>query len=202
MSDNRAMNREGWLTAVAMAVRPVFKPLGLPDYRVTCGWPSRRGLGVKSRVVGECHGISSTPGNIAQIFISPLIAEPLEVAGTLCHELAHAVAGSAAGHGPGYVKVCRAVGLTEGRPTVVMPGEILRSRLSRVVERLGPYPHVAMTPRMKAVKPGEKAVTLSCPDCGCVVRITADWLEDAGPPLCGCHCGRPMTPKERRGKGE
>src|SRR5262245_3291211 len=121
-------NREGWLTEVASQVEPFFVGFKLDPYRVTCGWPSRNGLGRRMRRVGECHGSKSSKAGIHEIFISPLLDKPLEVAGTLCHELAHAAAGIDAAHGKDFVKVCKHVGLTRGKPTSVMPGERLNAR--------------------------------------------------------------------------
>ncbi len=43
-------------------------------------------------------------------------------------------------------------------------------------------------PRRQTVSRLHKA---ECRECGCVVRITAKWLDSIGPPLCPCS-GKPM----------
>jgi hypothetical protein len=163
--------REEWLTQLSQMVLPVFKSWNMAPFRVTCGWP--------------CKG---------EIFISPALDDPLDVAGTVCHEMAHVAAGIKAGHGQGYRKVCRSVDLTKGSPTNASPGPVLTDRLHRIVESLGDYPHMALVPVVKLVKRPKTAVTLACLNCGCRVRIALKWLDQAGPPMCGC--GGSMGPGE------
>ncbi len=76
------MNREGWLTEVAKQMEPIFSGYKLPAYRVTCGWPCKNALGARTKRVGECHGVASSTGGNFELFISPLLADPLEVSGT------------------------------------------------------------------------------------------------------------------------
>jgi hypothetical protein len=95
------MNREAWLNELAKLAVPVFSGYQLKPYRLTCGWPSKGGMGRRSRRVGECHSLESSKGGVHEIFISPLIDESLEVGGTVLHELAHVAAGITAGHGKG-----------------------------------------------------------------------------------------------------
>ena len=188
------LNREGWLTELAKCVEPVFAKfyISKKKYRIVCGWPCRGATGVKRRVVGECHSVESSKGGIREIFISPLLDKPLDVAGTVCHELAHVAAGHKAGHKSGFVKVCRFVGLIKGRPREVMPGNELNETLNKLIEKLGPYPHIGMQLTVKEVKPS-KDITLECSSCGCKLRITLKWIEEAGVPYCGC--GTKMGPR-------
>jgi hypothetical protein len=183
-------NREGWLTALAGSLRPLFKGWDLGRLRVTCGWPSHGALARHRRVVGQCFGPESSRSGVSELFVSPLLEDPAEVAGTLAHEMAHVAAGVKAGHGRGFVTVCDHVGLTAGRPTSVMPGRVLADHIGRLVEPLGPYPHEAMRPALKEAAKGPTATRLACPGCGCVVTISFKWLAAAGPPTCGC--GVPM----------
>lgn len=185
--------REEWLYELSRAVSPIFKGWPMMPYRLTCGWPCRNGLARKRRVVGECHALESSKGGLHEIFISPVLDEPLEVAGTVCHELAHVAAGIPAGHGKGFVKVCRHVGLTKNRPTSAMPGEILLGRLRRWVEPLGAYPHQAIAPAQRPAKP-RTSVKLACTSCGCACTMGIKWIAEVGPPTCAC--GAPMKPAE------
>ena len=188
------MNREQWLTDVAKQAEPFFRGFKLPPYHVTCGWPLSGGMGNRRRVVGQCFGVESSPVGTCQVFISPLLDKPLEVAGTLLHEMAHVAAGSKAKHGKWFVKVCTHVGLTKGKPTSVMPGERLNEALTKIVDRQGKYPHVAIQPVLKKIEKASSVVGLVC-ECGCRVTISLKWLEEAGLPTCGC--GEPMTLKEK-----
>jgi hypothetical protein len=181
-----SMNREAWLTGLARMLEPLFKDFKLPRYRVTCGWPCRNATGRRRRV-GECHAPERSKDGTHEIFISPLLGEVPDVAGTVAHELVHVAAGIPAGHGRRFVKVARHIGLTEGRPTSAGPGPVLLGRLEVMAARLGPYPHGAITlvARVARTRPPSRA-TLACPRCGCKVQIGLKYLTASGPPVCGC----------------
>lgn len=191
-------NRESWLTALAKEVEPLFTGFTVAPYRVTCGWPSSKGLARKGRVLGECFGSKSSKAGLHEIFVSPTLDEPIEVAGVLTHELTHVVAGIEAKHGAGFVEIAKHVGLTKGKPTSAMPGERLNERLRRFVEGIGPYPHVALAPVTRLVKARVTSVGLVCTECGCKVTISVKWLDEAGKPTCGC--GSEMEIKKLIGK--
>jgi hypothetical protein len=178
-------NREGWLTELARLVEPFYKVFKLEPYRLTCGWPSRFALGKKSRRIGECHSHRSSKGGLFEIFISPVLDNPLDVAGTVCHEIAHVAAGIEAQHKGRFVEVCKHVGLTKGKPTEASPGKHLAERLNRIISKLGPYPHKALVPAFKVAKTSS-SFTLVCAACGCRVSISAKWLREAGPTTCAC----------------
>ncbi len=189
------MNREAWLTAVAEGMRPLFKGMSLAKFRVTCGWPSKNPLGRNRRVVGQCFATECSRLGIHELFISPLLEKPDEVAGTLCHELAHVAAGVKAAHGKGFVRVCRHVGLTCGKPGNVMPGAALAAQLAEVTARVGTYPHSALAP-VQVERPKVKSVVgLECPECQCKISISVRLLERCGAPTCACG-----APFEENGK--
>lgn len=178
------LNREGWLTALAKATEPLFRGYRFAPYRVTCGWPCQSALSAGRRRYGECHSLRTSADGHHEIFITPLVAQSLEVAGILSHELAHVVAGTEAAHGRRFVAVCRHVGLTKGKPTSALPGDRLNDELLRLIESIGPYPHAAIKPILKPKK-ASTSVTLEC-ECGCRVTISRKWLADVGAPVCGC----------------
>jgi len=80
------VNREAWLSAVATALQPFFPGAEFAPYRVTMGWPVSNGLGRRRRTVGQCFGAESSKDKVFELFISPLLDDPVEVAGTLAHE--------------------------------------------------------------------------------------------------------------------
>lgn len=178
------MNREQWLTDLSAECVPFFKGFQLKPFRVTMGWPIEGGRPGKRQRVGECHALESSTGGFQELFISPVLEKPLEVAGVVCHELAHVAAGMKAKHGTGFVRVCKHVGLTTGKPTAVMPGEKLNESLQRIVDKLGEYPHKKMKLAMEAVKPGS-GVVLVC-ECGFRCSTSQKWITEVGVPTCAC----------------
>lgn len=188
-SKDTTLNREAWLTELARLVEPLFKGYSLAPYRVTCGWPCRNGTGKRKRTLGECHPRASSPGGYHEIFISPLLGRDGqdEVAGVLCHEMAHIAAGTKAAHGKDFVKVCRHVGLTKGAPTVALPGEALEERLADLMDNMGEYyPHVGMQlPSGRAATRKSSSEKVFCA-CGQEVSVRRSFLEAGGVLVCGC----------------
>jgi hypothetical protein len=181
------MNREHWLTELACRAQGIFRGYKLAKYRLTCGWPSKNGLGNRSRRLGECHASEGSRDGVHEIFISPVLDDPVQVAGTVCHELAHIAAGVGAGHGRAFVAVCNHAGLTKGPPTQRLPGVALTSTLMDWIGALGVYPHGALVgvPAQRVVH-AAAVVCLQCPGCGCRVTMSRRWLEAPGVPTCGC----------------
>lgn len=181
------MNREAWLTDVAKRIEPLFKGSTFKPYRLTCGWPCVNGLSPRRRRVGECHNITCSRGGVYELFISPVLDDPLEVAGTVTHELAHVLAGTEAAHGKGFVRFCRHVGLTKGRPTEAMPGKDLEGKIKEILTGLPSYPHKALVPTAKPRRePRPRPVKLVCA-CGCKVTMSADDFAGVGVPTCACR---------------
>jgi hypothetical protein len=177
--------REQWLTEVAKQVEPIFKHFRLPPYRVTCGWPSSGGLGLVKRTIGQCFGVETSTGGFAEIFISPVLEKPLEVVGTLTHEMVHVVAGTKAKHGGEFIKISRHIGLTNGKPIHALPGKLLNDQLVKIIEPMGIYPHKAIKPTFHVKKP-PTSTSLECSECGCKITMSFKWIEEAGLPTCAC----------------
>lgn len=189
-------NRELWLAAATDLIRPYFKDKGytLPDVRVSCGWPSSRGLGHRKYSIGECWDTKASADKLHQIFISPRLKEACDKTGVLAthvHELVHATVGIKAGHKGPFRKCATEVGL-EGKMTSTHAGEALVALMIDWAKQLGPYPHAQLNP---AYRPTKKQTTrlIKCEcACGCNVRITRKWLEEIGAPLCACN-KKPMS---------
>jgi hypothetical protein len=144
----KMLNREAWLTKMAKLCEPLFEGFRIGGYRVSCGFPSRGGL--SGSRMGECHSYLASVEGVCEIFISPTLDDPVEVAGVLVHEMAHVVAGNRAGHGPHFARVARHAGLTCGSPQYASPGRRLLDALKKKVEKLGPYPHGRLLKREQA----------------------------------------------------
>lgn len=199
-------NRELWLAALTDEIlRPYFKAKGLtlPPVRVSCGWPSSRGLGSKKFTIGECWDSKASTDKVHQIFISPRLKEVVDnmgVVATHVHECVHAAVGIKEGHKKGFRRGALAVGL-EGKMTSTHAGEALMADIAKWSKKLGPYPHAQLNP---AFRPTKKQTTrlIKC-ECGCGynVRITRKWLDEVGAPICPCN-KKPMRfeiPEELEG---
>ena len=183
------MNREAWLMDATRRLRPLFAEHGytVPDkIRVSCGWPSIKAMGRKSRRIGECWPTQCSKDGTWEIFISPILAKPLDVLDVLVHEIVHAVVGIECGH-RGPFRVCATkLGLT-GKMTATEAGPELKARLNGVSAGMASYPHAPLDGKAREKKQSTRMLKLTCPsaECGYVVRTTRKWL-DVGVPTCCC----------------
>ncbi len=179
------MTREQWLGDAVEIMRPWFadndKPL--PEtVRVSVGWPKG-----KRKAIGVCHSSNSAADSVPQVFISPSIADPVQVLATLLHELVHAADDCQNGHKAEFARVARALGLT-GKMTATIPGEELTATLTNVSDKLGAYPHSVLTPAQKPQ--GTRMLKALCHGCGYTFRLTQKWANLGLP---DCVCGEEMS---------
>ncbi len=173
--------------ALAAKLRPAFEAVGASvpvAVRLSCGWPSKGATTSRNRRIGECWSERCSADGTREVFVSPTLADPVEVGAVLVHELVHAA--GYVGHGADFAKVARALGLT-GRMTATVAGERLTADLAAITSELGPYPHATLTPGQDDRKQSTRLLKVQCPDedCGYTVRVTAKWLE-VGFPTCPC----------------
>lgn len=181
--------REQWLSAAVVALREgIFAPdHTVPEVRVSVGWPG--GRGPKQNRIGECWQPDSSADGIGQIFISPVLSDPVEVLATLTHELVHAINHKDGdnGHRAPFKRIAESVGL-EGKMASTHAGEALAEKLEAIGNMLGKYPHAAISLESKPkvqrtymirVKP------VHCDECDpdYVIRMTQRWIDE-GMPLC------------------
>ena len=186
-------SREEWLGRMVDALRPTFAAHGYPlpeRIRVSCGWPSRSALTGKAQRIGEAWSHRCSADGAHETFLSPVLADPIDVGAVLVHELVHHAVGVEAGHKGPFRTLALAVGLT-GPMRATTAGEGLRQRLHALAEQLGPYPHAVLSGAGGRKKQSTRMLKLTCPDCGCIARMTRQWLDDVGAPTCGC--GGTMT---------
>lgn len=204
-----APNREAWLVALVDAWRPLIKKLGaLPEIRITCGFPSKRGLARQRLAIGECWRPQYSVVGRVEIFVSPLIDDPFEVAHVVLHELVHAVIGCEHGHRAAFKRATARVGLI-GRPTSTVPGEELAAYIRQsLLPDLGPYPHAKLAHPEVKIEIGDdrgketarvttRLIKVVCDNCGYVARVTRKWIIHPGPPICPCSDNQ-MTVERRR----
>lgn len=187
-------NREDWLLRAAVLIHdeilsPVYQ--GPLQVQISCGWPSTRALSSKHRRLAECwRPEACADKKTHHVFVSPGLANVVEVLETLTHELIHALVGHDAGHKGTFKTVARAVGL-EGKLTATHAGDPLRAKLMGMAVRLGVYPHEALEGSIRPKQSTRliKLVAINC--CQYVARTTQKWLDSEGVLLCP-H-GKEMT---------
>lgn len=134
--------REEYLQALVAELRPRFGAIGveLPAVRCSCSFAYRGG----HRVLGQCWPGTMAADGMAQIKITPLRDDAVDVAGILVHELIHA-ARPGAGHRKPFRDIALPVGLI-GQMRSTVPGPALTRHLIDLTARLGPYPHARLDP--------------------------------------------------------
>lgn len=195
MSKTKTQNapgiREAWLTKAVVELTPLFteQDYKVPAMRVSCGWPSSRGLGKGKHTIGECWDAKAASDKLHQIFITPRTANPCEDYGilpTLAHEMAHAIVGIEEGHNKVFGKCVRSIGL-EGKLTSTYGGEEFLAKAKAIVQKIGDYPHAALNPSGRPTKKqSTRLIKCECADCGYVVRTTRKWIAE-GAPICPCN---------------
>lgn len=184
--------REGWLSDFINLAKPRLAQHGysLPaKLKIACGFPigSRGG----KKVLAQCITPDASADGITEMYISPVMSDPVKVMGAALHELGHAAAGVEAGHGPKFKAFCAALGLV-GKATEAMPGPACEAWLrDEVLPMLGAYPHAAVDPSQRPNKQGTRMIKLVCPETGYTVRTTKKWLA----------FGVPVSPVQPDGRG-
>lgn len=175
------MTREEWLVKATDLFREdLFRRNGatIPTVRVSVGFPGGS-RGGKS-VIGQIWHGAETSDSVPQVFISPVIDEPVRALDVLVHELVHACT-PGDGHGSAFKRLAVSVGLT-GRMTATVAGPSLRAELETIASFLGTYPHAAINLQDRK-KQSTRMVKVEC-FCGYCVRMTRKWLDSIGAPMC------------------
>ncbi|QVJ13050.1 hypothetical protein [Pseudomonas phage Psa21-HRN] len=178
--------REGWLRAAVQKLEARLEQAGqkMPEaWAVSVGFPKR--AHAKVAAIGECWSKEVSTASVYEMFISPVLENPVEVLATLLHEMIHAAVGLECKHAGPFAKTARAVGL-KGKLTATYaePGTELHDALTDLSRELGDYPHKAMAPRKKPAQPkGWFLVKLVSPnDPGYKFTIAPRLIEEYGMP--------------------
>lgn len=158
--------------------------------RVSVGFPSS----LSKIAEGEVWDRTCSADDTWEIFISPLVGNPICVLGILVHELVHMVVGTEHGHKAPFKRCALAVGLT-GVMTESVPGEGLLATLGVISAVLGIYPHAELSFPVGVEKQTTRLLKLQCLDCTMPLRITRKWL-DAYPTPWACPCGGELVSEE------
>jgi hypothetical protein len=183
-----AGSREAWLQSLVEELRPRYEGELPETLHVSVGFPSK---GIRSKAIGECWRAECGADAAPQIYIHPMLADGVRVADVVVHELIHACRPDAK-HGKDFREVAVRLGLT-GRMTATVATDELRADLAGVLDKIGPYPHPALSgsARPPAAPQSTRMLKVTCPDCDYTVRTTRKWL-DVGTPTC--PCGTEMAP--------
>lgn len=190
LSPTSTTTREQWLGDAAIPLIDMIvelTSLSRPkNVQVSCGWPR---LDRGGKVIGQCWP-TKTGNGAAQIFITPLLTDPVRVLDTLLHELIHAADDCEHRHSGPFTRAIRAVGLA-GKPTstYAAEGTDLHAELLGLAEALGPYPHQGLVPGARLVKPQKtRMLKYECDSCGYTLRTTRKWAEISIPICPNINC--------------
>ena len=154
-AERRIRNREDWLYAFLEEAKPHFdrRDFIVPtNIRIGVGFTSKgHGKTRKSPILGEAWAAEASEDGTHEIIITPEISEPVEVAATLVHEIAHCVVGLEAKHGRDFKACVVAMGL-EGKPSATHAGENFLIWAEDIIRRLGDYPHHRLSGASSAPK--------------------------------------------------
>ena len=183
--------RDEWLAAAVADLRSDFREVGAPlpkKVRVSVGFPSTGGTGSRKRTIGQCWDGKGIKDGITQIYVSPVLDDPIRSLGVLVHELVHAAVGCEHGHKAAYRKVALKVGL-EGKMTETTEGPALTARLKALARKIGKFPHSALDPKAKK-KQTTRMLKSECVGCEYIVRLSQKMIDLHGHPICPSCEGR------------
>jgi hypothetical protein len=179
------MTREEWLNLALNELRPLFKTkaaVEVPaDARVSVGFP---GGGSARKRIGECWPRARSTDKVNEIFISPVLSNPMRMLDVLVHEAIHAIDDCVSGHKKAFKSIAVAVGL-EGKMTATKAGAELTAELQTIIDRLPPLTHGALDLAGRKKQP-TRLLKLECDSCGMIIRTTSKWIEQTGNPQCAC----------------
>lgn len=186
------MNREGWLLRLSKIMDRELFDNQMPKYRVTCGFPSQRGVATKGKVIGQHWPAIHSTDETHELIVSITIDEPVLVAGTLAHEMIHALCPNA-GHRGEFREHALRIGLT-GKMTATEEGPKFIEWVTPHLKELGPYPHARINyeEAAKIKKQSTRMIKCECETCGYIVRTSRKQIDENGMPVCANPTHGPM----------
>lgn len=175
--------REDWLNAAVKKLSPLFKASGhaIPKVRVSVGFP---GGGSARTRIGEYWHAKAAQDGVPQIFISPVLNDPVEHLDVLVHELIHACT-PGHGHKGEFKRLAIKLGM-KGPMKHAGAGDKLKEELKTLSTRLGKFPHGGLS-LVDRRKQKTFLIKVWCNECGYTARTTAKWIDNVGSPLCQCN---------------
>ena len=172
------MNREEYLELAASELSDYISKAGykMPVLKVSAGWPSTKAFSTKSRTLGECWHHDIIEQEASHIFISPFLSDTVTVLGVLVHEIGHAILPKEVKHKKVFKQYMQAVDLT-GKATATKVGEVLKSFLDLLIDRIGTYPHDSIDKGPKQKKQTTRLRLWICNGCDLKIRVAKDDLN-------------------------
>lgn len=187
---NDLVNREEWLhQGYKLLAVEVFKRVNIEvpaDVKISCSFPSAKGLSAKRARIGECWAREASTAKVNEIFISPKVDNPVEVLDILAHELIHATDNCKSGHRGFFAKTAKLIGL-EGKMTATHAGEVLKEKLQAIIDKIGEYPH-ARIDYTRTKKQSTRMIKVSCRECDFSYRTSQRNIDNIENHTCNC-CG-------------
>lgn len=173
-------NRETWLNALVEAMKPEFEARDCPltrPVRVSLGFPS---TGARGKRIGECWPSTMSKDGVNEIFITPFIDNPIELADILTHELVHAWDDCKSGHKAKFKNGGARMGL-RGKATCMYGrgNEAWDSWALPLLEGVGPCPHAALDKLPSKKKQTTRMLKVQCPCCDFTFRAAKTTIEEA-----------------------
>lgn len=179
-SDKVTVTRERWLTDLVHELDALLFENAMPKFRITCGFPSRGGLGKVKRVIGQCWSPNNSDDGTTEIIMTITEDDLQQIAGTVAHEMVHAIVGIPAGHGKLFRALAIQIGL-EGKMTATTSTEAFKQSMLPIFEKLGEYPHSKLDG--STLKKQSTRMKKAVCDCGYTCRLSNKWAS-LGAPIC------------------
>jgi hypothetical protein len=134
---------EVWLHEAMELLRPKFAEAGyeIPPVHLSVGFSSAGyRVNTKRQIWGMCYSRRMDKDAINQIFIAPILDDPMDVLSTLAHELVHAIDDCKHSHGPVFKQISKDLKLTDCKE-VNMFDYVETVKFYRwMLDQLGRYP--------------------------------------------------------------
>jgi hypothetical protein len=134
---------EVWLHEAMELMRPKFAEAGyeIPPVHLSVGFSSAGyRVNTKRLILGMCYSRRMDKEGLNQIFISPVLDEPLKVLVTLAHELVHAIDDCKHSHGPVFQKISKDLKLTDCMAVNLFDFRDTLRFYQSMLDQLGRYP--------------------------------------------------------------
>lgn len=193
---NIPQQREEWLNRATGLFTRHWATLGVKvpsDVQLSCGFP---GGGSIRRRIGECWSRSRSARKVNQVFISPVIDNPIKALDILGHELLHAVEDCRSGHGRNFTKLSGRVGYSGGKSSSAETPQA-KAMIAGMCKVLGKYPHGAVSIPEKKAKTSSGLHKFTCEEHGDVLYTTEKKVAKFGAPKCR-KCGGEMQRHDRQ----
>jgi hypothetical protein len=134
---------EVWLNEAVELMRPKFAEAGyeIPPVHLSVGFGLASYRVSTTRLIwGTCYPRRMDKDGLNQIFISPVLDDPMTVLVTLAHELVHAIDDCQDNHGPAFQQISKNLKLTDCRAVKMLDYLETVKFYRMILDQLGRYP--------------------------------------------------------------